>query len=227
MMGELNKTNILIVLHIMYACKTVSSSIIQKRQTPELNGTKFLMNYGYLYITEQHIQDDIGSQPPGLELSKNEQIRRAVLNFQQYHGLTETGEFDEATIELMGRPRCGDPDVYDNYRPAKFVVTTGAIWEKNVLTFDVLEYSNHMTRSEVDNEIERAFATWSDVTNLRFQRTNSEDADIRIRFKRGDHGDGIDNAFDGTGGTLAHAYYPVNGALHFDEDELWTTNVGN
>ena len=48
-------------------------------------------------------------------------------------------------------------------------------------------------------------------------------AHIRLSFEPKVHGDG--NAFDGPGGTTAHAYYPqFGGDVHFDDDEQWVIN---
>ena len=221
----------LISVFLALVCWTKARpSSIVRRGVENVNSTDFLIRFGFLQ-TNLNVQLDEGvGSPVNIEESKDSKIKRALLNFQKYYGLEQTGVLDEATIDLMGRPRCGDPDIYDNYRPSKFVLVNGEIWTKQGLTYDVLKYSNHMTKSEIDNELDRAFKTWSDVSNLKFRKINSADlgteADIRVTFQRGVHDDGYDNAFDGKGGTLAHAYFPRDGRLHFDEDELWTTNQG-
>ena len=52
------------------------------------------------------------------------------------------------------------------------------------------------------------------------------------RFGSRHHGDNrrsCSSSFDGKGGVLAHAYFPPDGRLHYDEDETYTqgTSSGN
>jgi len=67
---------------------------------------------------------------------------------------------------------------------------------------------------------------WSKVTPLTFSET-SDLSDIEISFASGAHA--ICGPFDGPGGTLAHAYSPINrnigGDAHFDEAETWTVDT--
>ena len=62
---------------------------------------------------------------------------------------------------------------------------------------------------------------WTSVSQLSVSETpNSGDADIRIKWARRAHGD--DSPFDGSGGVLAHTFYPTSGETHFDDDETWS-----
>jgi matrix metalloproteinase-14 (membrane-inserted) len=73
----------------------------------------------------------------------------------------------------------------------------------------------------VDKEIAKAFSVWSEYTDLTFTQKRTAPVHIDIRFEENEHGDG--DPFDGPGGTLAHAYFPVYGGdAHFDDAEYWT-----
>jgi len=105
-------------------------------------------------------------------------------------------------------------------------------WNKNNLTYYIYNSSNHLTSSERETAIQNAFQTWSNNSTLSFTQLSSPDnADIKIKWVSGDHGDGY--PFDGTGGSpnvFAHAFYPAPaggvyaGQLHFDDAEDWSVN---
>lgn len=81
-----------------------------------------------------------------------------------------------------------------------------------------------MSKRQVDETIRKAFDVWEGPTGLKFEEKNSGKVHIEIRFERKAHGD--DDPFDGEGGTLAHAFFPVYGGdVHFDDDEDWTVNT--
>lgn len=70
---------------------------------------------------------------------------------------------------------------------------------------------------------------WSDNSVLSFTQVSSpSSANIKLKFVIGSHGD--DEAFDGSGGILAHAYLPPTvggtnaGCVHFDNAENWSVD---
>ncbi|CAH1802114.1 unnamed protein product [Owenia fusiformis] len=128
----------------------------------------------------------------------------------------------------MHQPRCGLPDVTSSSRSIRGMRSlapgTPFFWEKKNLSWRTINFSSDLTPEQQTNTFTQAFKYWSDVTELDFEETSSGKADIEILFGKYNHGDGSNNAFDGNGGTLAHAFLPENGGVHFDDDELWTEN---
>uniref|UniRef100_A0A7N6B4Q4 interstitial collagenase n=1 Tax=Anabas testudineus TaxID=64144 RepID=A0A7N6B4Q4_ANATE len=139
---------------------------------------------------------------------------------QRFFGLQVTGMLDSETLAVMKKPRCGVPDV----NMARFsTFGSNFKWQKNSLTYRIVNYTPDMSRAEVDDSIDKALQVWAKVTPLRFTKIYSGTADIMISFGGGEHGDFY--PFDGIGGTLAHAFAPgpqIGGDAHFDEDEYFT-----
>lgn len=147
----------------------------------------------------------------------------AITRFQKYFHLNMTGRLDEETKTEMLKPRCGNPDeVDDTGRSGAQAFRTGSKWRKTRLTYRFLRDSEDMTRSVMKATFRKAFAYWSAVTPLRFREVTSGSSDFTIMFARRSHGDNA--PFDGRGRVLAHAYFPSNGRVHFDEDEGYSVN---
>ncbi|XP_006206801.1 macrophage metalloelastase [Vicugna pacos] len=147
-------------------------------------------------------------------------VENKIQEMQRFLGLKVTGQLDKSTMEMMHRPRCGVPDVH-NFR----VFPGRPGWKKRLITYRINNYTPDMKPEDVDYAIQKAFQVWSDVTPLKFRRTNAGEADIMIQFALGAHGDYY--PFDGQGGVLAHAFAPgsgIGGDAHFDEGENWTKN---
>nr|XP_054766712.1 matrix metalloproteinase-19-like [Lytechinus pictus] len=102
----------------------------------------------------------------------------------------------------------------------------GSEWKKTNITYHFKNFSPDLTEAEIRDAVGRAFQIWADVTPLTFSEAmDPNTADIIIRFATGVHGDGALAAFDGPGGTLAHAFFPENGDLHFDDDETFSVGT--
>ena len=79
------------------------------------------------------------------------------------------------------------------------------------LTYKVTKYTSQLQESDQRRIFKTAFDKWAAVTNLKVQEANNqrdEVVDILISFVQGYHTDAY--PFDGVGGTLAHAFYPLD-----------------
>ncbi|KAK9704416.1 Hemopexin [Popillia japonica] len=155
-------------------------------------------------------------------LMDSSSMKSAIEEFQSFAGLAITGEMDNETEEAMMLPRCGVKDKVGSGSDSrsKRYNLQGSRWKVRSLTYKISKYPKKLKQTDVDKEIFRAFSVWSEYTDLTF-RPGKGQVHIEIKFENGEHGDG--DPFDGPGGTLAHAYFPVfGGDVHFDAAEHWT-----
>ncbi|KAG9342950.1 hypothetical protein JZ751_015166, partial [Albula glossodonta] len=192
----------------------------------------WLTRYGYL-------------QPPDSrtgQLQTREGISKALRQMQQFAGLKETGELDQATLSLMSTPRCSLPDIMGTgdrrKKRRKRYTLSGLRWDKTDITWSVHSYPSTSVSLSLGPELVELILTyalkvWSDIAPLNFHRLPwssragggwRQEGDIRVSFLRSFHDDGY--PFDGKGGTLAHAFFPgrseLAGDVHFDDEETWS-----
>ncbi|CAD5122118.1 unnamed protein product [Dimorphilus gyrociliatus] len=151
---------------------------------------------------------------------------KALKKMQKYAGIPITGKLDDLTMETMRKPRCGNPDGenedHENDNKEKRYAVASK-WYKTHLTYYIKgsTYTYDLDNKKVEEAVAQAFKYWSDVSALTFERRySSYNVDIIMYFAKKSHGDS--NPFDGPGGVLAHAYFPTNGDVHFDDDEAYT-----
>lgn len=180
----------------------------------------YFLEYGYIAKNEN---EGVAA------LMSDDVITKAVKDFQVFAGLNPSGELDDETVELMNTPRCGVKDNVgpsDNAKRKKRYALQGSRWTKDTLDWRISKYptTSRYSKSEIEEQIKKAFDVWSKHTKLKFNKKKSGSAHIDIRFERKEHGDG--DPFDGPGGTLAHAFFPqYGGDAHFDDDEYWTIDM--
>ncbi|XP_077396445.1 matrix metalloproteinase-28 [Festucalex cinctus] len=199
--------------------------------SPLLDPEAFLEKYGYLH-DDNFIHNAV-------------EMQSAIREFQWLSRLPVTGELDSATLRQMSEPRCGVSDKGSQQvwaRRVNIIFTARSSakgaprrrrkrsavkadkWSKHQLAYQIVNWPSHLSLGSVRLAVSAAFQLWSNVSGLVFQEAPEGPADIRLAFYEGDHNDGTGNAFDGPGGTLAHAFLPRRGEAHFDKAERWTLN---
>ncbi|KAJ6655688.1 hypothetical protein lerEdw1_004741 [Lerista edwardsae] len=190
---------------------------------------RFFEKYGYLDPTHQDLRPT--------------QFSEAVREFQWVSHLPLSGTLDASTVQRMRLPRCGVRDAESRTAWEERVDTLflglrakrkrrrrhshqSGKWYRRHLTFRLVNWPSYLPPQQVRLAVTAAFELWSNVSSLVFWEATGDSADIRLTFFHGDHNDGVDNAFDGPGGALAHAFFPRRGEAHFDNDERWSLDSG-
>ncbi|XP_064892539.1 matrix metalloproteinase-28 isoform X3 [Columba livia] len=182
----------------------------------------FLEKYGYF-------------SEPGPGTHSPAEFMEAVRDFQRVTHLPLSGVLDAPTLHQMALPRCGTSDGESRGAWARRASTArrrrqttphGGRWYKRHLTYRVVNWPSYLPQHEVRLAVKAAFELWSNVSSLVFWEARDGPADIRLTFFHGDHNDGLNNAFDGPGGALAHAFFPRRGEAHFDSAERWSLHSG-
>lgn len=154
----------------------------------------------------------------------------------------------------MKRPRCGNPDLGTvnsitrpvnvdrpetltqnlgrsgkNKAPEKYVAQSNS-WPKKNLKWFIEQYPQAQQvikdKDQINRIFRQAFNDWEKYSGLTFEMAKDKKfADLKIKFNSKEHGDGY--PFDGQGATLAHAFYPQAGDIHFDDDERFTDKYKN
>ena len=190
---------------------TIAAPTKKSTQSNQVKSEKdayaWLNKYGYNPCKNAGVQCSIG-------------FDSIVKEYQERFRLKPTGKLDAATRSHMNRPRCGIEDK----APAKLSAAPQALrfkWSRSSLTYALKGYPSELSESKTSQIIREAFDAWATHIPMEITGTCSNcKSDFVVDFEREKHSDNY--PFDGSGGTLAHAFFPEDGRIHFDKDEEWT-----
>ncbi len=125
-----------------------------------------------------------------------------------------------------------EPRYYDNLPPAPgsdsislpAAYVLAVAWPHSSVTYAILNCPRSLDCEAARTAVRQAAAAWDDASGLTLTEV-SGNADIRISWVTGDHGDGF--PLDGPGGDLGHTFFPapalgsLAGDIHLDDDEIW------
>ncbi|CCV01862.1 matrix metalloproteinase-17-like [Invertebrate iridescent virus 22] len=183
----------------------------------------YLLKFGYLQPENNNI----------IGLLHDQNLREGIINLQKDAGLEPTGILNSETMILLQTPRCGVK--WSSPRKKRFTIVHGWQNQKNELNETIVTYyldlsnfkyikSLNLTQEIISSIFADIMNQWSNTSLLSIKQVeNVQDANITIKFLKGNHGDGYN--FDGPGQILAHAFFPGTGRggdAHFDLEENWT-----
>ena len=199
--------NIILLLFIFFVNVSLSARKIHKTVKSKDDALSWFNKYGYNPCLNSQVQCSVS-------------FTSLLKYYQNRFHLKITGKLDEATKKHMNRPRCGNHDKrLAELNTESSLFTTK--WSRSPLTYVLRGYPTQINEAETKKIIREAFHTWFKYIPLTIEEACTTcEADFVIDFVSYDHLDSY--PFDGPGGTLAHAFYPKDGRVHFDKDETWT-----
>ncbi|XP_068014343.1 matrix metalloproteinase-23 isoform X3 [Melanerpes formicivorus] len=120
------------------------------------------------------------------------------------------------------------PAVPPPARRRRYTITPARLrWDHFNLTYKILSFPrNLLSARDTRRGLAAAFRMWSEVSPFSFREVPRHlPSDLKIGFYSINHTDCLESlihhCFDGTTGELAHAFFPPNGEIHFDDHEYW------
>jgi hypothetical protein len=201
--------NIILLIFIIFIDISLSAKKTGNQVNSQEDALSWFNKYGYNPCSDSKAQCSIS-------------LPSMFKEYQQRFNLKVTGILDDATKKHMSRPRCGNKD-----KPAELSSFAGVqqySWSRSSLTYSLRGYPTQISQANTAAIIREAFNAWLDYVPLKIEPVCSTcKADFVLEFVRERHSDTF--PFDGVGGTLAHAFFPEDGRVHFDKDELWTERL--
>ena len=167
------------------------------------------------------------------------ELRDAVKEFQRKHKMDATGDLTGETIAYLRKAHCGEHE-QSNARGKRYNLFNQK-FKKTKVNYCVYNYptkSPKMSRAQILQGIRDGLDAWEPFIPIKYTYiTDCAKADFFFSFGGTKHAnwdvDGkkytgdchYGNAFSGEGGVLAHAFFPQNGNLHFDDNEEWTEDT--
>ena len=195
---------LLLLFKITYSKPTVKNEV-------DIKALAYLKRYGYETSPCGNGESACAREP----LTFGSMIKY----FQRQNQLPVTGKLDDATKEVMDQPRCGIPDqVSESSDVASLSIDRK--WDKRQLSWSFRNENKTYTYW-----IRRAFQKWREILPqfTFYQVCSTCDADIFLSFQPTTHSherNKTDNGFYSE--VLAHAYYPTDGTIHFNQEKQWT-----
>ena len=196
--------------------------IFHKEVHPFITQTrKYMRKFGYFKATECKCEED--------ELC--EHLSKALELFQHNYRMEKLGSLSVETFLLMLKPRCPIADLIDE-DSAQAASGPGGVGGSDPIAFSDNHWDNHNLNyrfltgtGDISNEqsiIRGALDTWAAKSPLSFTETTSTSSDLEFDFRSPSEATyPFDRGGDKNYNTYAHAFFPFNGLVEFDEFEDW------